>query len=213
MAGPTVRFLGWQRDRSDRRLLSKLPRVAFPGRRRLRDRADRGPRLRCTGDRAGTRRRGRDRRRHRGPNLCRADFAACSPRSTPGRATVARTIRSRAAAERRHFAVPSFATAFSNSSPKVDERATPTTSCRRRLAFANRSAPLNVHADSARDLSAVVNRHHRSTAWRVKSRPWPSLSWRPGPSCVRPWLLWLRHAGRAREPLFKRTALPESWRR
>ena len=26
----------------------------------------------------------------------------------------------------------------------------------------------------------------------LTSRPWPSLSWRPGPSCVRPWRPWLR---------------------
>ena len=60
--------------RGDPRLLSEVPRLAVPGRRRLRDRADRGPRLRRTGHRPGTRRRGRDRRRHRRPDLLRADL-------------------------------------------------------------------------------------------------------------------------------------------
>ena len=117
MAGPTVRFLGWQPDDGDWQSLPKLPRPVVSRRRGFRDRPDRGPRLRCTGDRA---RRGGVAETVDatvGRTYAEPTPAALLARSTPGKPRVARTIRSRHATGRGAFR-PCFETACSSSSPR-----------------------------------------------------------------------------------------------
>ena len=73
MAGPSVRFLGWQPDEVIRDHYRRCRALLFPGEEDFGIVPDRGPGLRGSGGRSGTRRRGRDRRRPCRPNVPRAD--------------------------------------------------------------------------------------------------------------------------------------------
>ena len=87
MAGPTVRFLGWQPDDVIRDHYRRCRALLFPGEEDFGIVPDRGPGLRCAGDRAGARRRGRDRRRFASAESTPSrPRPPCSPRSTPGNA-------------------------------------------------------------------------------------------------------------------------------
>ena len=99
MAGPTVRFLGWQTDEVIRAHYRQCRALSVPRRGGFWDRSDRGPRVRRARDRAQSRRRGRDRRQFRGQDSTMRRLQPHWPlRSIAGKPRAALTTRPRRAA-------------------------------------------------------------------------------------------------------------------